>query len=423
MTQVEKGWGSGPSARYEDLASRFRPIFERIGATAVERDLARRLPSEEIEWLKQSGFSKLRLPAAQGGFDATLPELFNLLIELSLADSNVTNALRTHFGVTERLLTSQTPEWSASWLRRIAAGETFGGAYSEVGDAKVSTFSTSLAKTERGWRLDGEKYYTTGSLFADWIAASVTDEQGETRMALVPRGAQGVQVLDDWNGFGQTITASGTARFTDVAIEPNQIAPIETPLQYSAAFYQLVHIATLAGIGRAAAEDAARLVGERRRIYGNANASRPGADPQILQVVGRVRASAYAAGAIALKAAESTQRAYEAYGRESIESLKAAGTVADVEINQAISTVTNLVLDATTILFDALGASATDREIGLDRYWRNARTISSHNPRVYRERSVGDFAVNGVKPPTEYRVGAPDAEPQPTAPESKRSAA
>jgi alkylation response protein AidB-like acyl-CoA dehydrogenase len=415
MTEVKRAWGAGPSARYEDLAARFRPVFARIRATAVERDLARRLPADELGWLKDAGFPKLRLPAKLGGFDATLPELFALLIELSAADSNVTNALRTHFGFTERALVSEDPEWGALWLGKIAAGQIIAGAYTEAGDAKVGAFSTRLIGTDRGWRLNGEKYYTTGSLFADWLMTSVNAEDSDIKIVLADRRASGVEVLDDWNGFGQALTSSGTARFRDVAIGPEQIAPNEPPLQYAAAFYQLVHIATLAGIGRAAAADAARLVAERKRVFSNANASRVSADPQILQVVGRVRAAAYSAGAIALKAAEATQRVYDAYRLGDPEVLASEATIADVEINQSISAVTNLILDATTILFDALGASATARDNGLDRYWRNARTISSHNPRIYRERSVGDFAVNGAKPPTEYRAGAPEAEPQPAA--------
>ena len=407
MTEINAGWGSGPSARYETLAAEFRPVFQRIRASAVQRDLHRRLPTEELDWLRRSGFPKLRLPAALGGFDATLPELYALLIELSAADSNVTNALRTHFGFTERVLVSADPEWRGYWLRKVAAGDTFGGAYTEAGDAKVDTFSTKLVRTERGWRLSGEKYYTTGSLFADWLMTSVAADEPDIKIVLAARRAPGVEVIDDWNGFGQTLTASGTTRFADVQITPEAIVPNEPPLVYAAAFYQLVHISTLAGITRAAAIDVGRLVAERRRVFSNANASRPGADPQILQVVGRVRASAYAAGAIALQAAQATQRVYETYSHGNPDALANTAILADVEINQAVSTVTTLALEATTILFDSLGASATARDLGLDRYWRNARAITSHNPRIYREKSVGDWAVNGVRPPTEYRAGTP----------------
>lgn len=81
--------------------------------------------------------------------------------------------------------------------------------------------------------------------------------------------------------------------------------------------------------------------------------------------------------------------------------------LAELEVSQSVTPVTDLVLDATTRLFDALGGSATKREFGLDRHWRNARTIASHNPRVYHDRGVGNFAVNGTLPAGQYRVGRP----------------
>ena len=106
MTQIDAGWGAGPSGRYEELAGRFRPTFSEIRATADARDVEHRLPHAELGWLKEAGFTKLRLEPSAGGQGATLPELFNLLIELSEADSNVTNALRAHFGFTEDVLAS-----------------------------------------------------------------------------------------------------------------------------------------------------------------------------------------------------------------------------------------------------------------------------------------------------------------------------
>src|ERR1700712_191101 len=98
MSQINDGWGGGPTARYEALAEPFRPLFARIRAGAVERELGRRLPREEIGWLKASGLTAMRLPERDGGRGATLPEFFSLLIELSAADSNITQALRAHFG-------------------------------------------------------------------------------------------------------------------------------------------------------------------------------------------------------------------------------------------------------------------------------------------------------------------------------------
>ncbi|WP_018262095.1 acyl-CoA dehydrogenase family protein [Methylobacterium sp. WSM2598] len=405
MSQVQAGWGGGPSARYEDLAERFRPVFRRIRDTAAARDRERRLPHEEIAWLREAGFTTLRLPRAHAGHDATLPELFNLLIELSAADSNVTNALRAHVGFTEDALNARSPAWREAWIARIGRGETVGSGVSETGSARVGSFETVLRRDGAGWRLSGTKYYTTGSLFADWIHLAAEDEAGAPVGAAVPRRAKGVEVIDDWDGFGQALTASGTVRFTEVSLSPDLVNPDPGRFRYAMAFFQLVHLATLAGIARAAAEDVARLVGERRRVYSHGNAARAAEDPQILQVVGRVRGAAYAAGAVALRSAEALQRVYDLEQAGDAAGAEAAGTVADIEVNQSVTPVTGLVLDATTLLFDALGASATARSLGLDRYWRNARTIASHNPRIYRDRIVGDFAVNGTVPPKQYRVG------------------
>lgn len=404
--EPHSAWGAPPSERYEALARDWRPLFARIRAGAVERDITHCLPHEEIQWLREAGFTRIRLPREQGGVGATLPELFGLLIELGAADTNVVNAVRAHLGFVEDVLTAHEAQWQAHWLDKLAAGDMIGAGLSEAGSAKVGTFATHLTRTPQGIRLNGRKFYTTGSLFADWVAVAAQDGD-DTVYLQVPRTAPGVAVIDDWDGFGQALTASGTATFTDVAVEPAWIRPSSTRFPYAVPFYQLVHLASLAGIGRALADDVARRVRQRDRVYSNGNATRVADDPQILQIVGRLHSAAYAAGAVTLQAAKAIQRSYEAHQDPSANEVRrqAAHTEAHVEVDQSVSVITRLVLDASTELFDALGASATLRTEGLDRYWRNARTISSHNPRVYRERQVGAFAVTGTTPPSFYRVG------------------
>ncbi len=399
-------WGAPPSARFEALAASWRPIFAQIRASAIERELSRRLPRDEIASLRASGFLRLRLPVAQGGAGVTLPELFALLIELGAADTNVVNAIRAHLGFTEDVLSSRHQAWRDYWLDELSRGALVGAGLSEAGTAAVGTFATTLSSTPQGLRLSGTKFYTTGSLFADWV--SVAAQQGAATVYLqVPREAAGVQVVDDWDGFGQALTASGTTHFTDVAVDPAWVKPPEERYPYAAPFLQMVHLASLAGIGRALADDLAERVHGRSRVYSHGNANRVSDDPQILQVVGRVRSAAYAARAIVLQAAQALQRSYDAHQDPTASATRRseASTAAHVEVDQSVSVITRLVLDASTELFDALGASATLRTAGLDRYWRNARTLSSHNPRVYRERQVGAFAVKGEAPPTAYRVG------------------
>lgn len=405
-SQIDQGWGAGPSSRYETLAAPFRPLFQNIRAGAITRDNERKLPVHEIAWLKDAGFSRLRLPVENGGLGLTLPEFFALVIELSEADPNITNALRSHFGFTEDILGLKPSSGRDAWLTRLASDETVGSGFSETGDAKVTGASTRLSRDGDRWLLNGEKYYTSGSLYADWINLGATDDGGNPIGVLVPTRAEGVTILDDWDGFGQTLSASGTAIFKNVVVGEDLLNPAKRRFRYSGGFFQTVHLATLAGIGRAAANDVARLVAERRRIYSNGNAGRAADDPQILQIVGKVRAAAYGAGAIVLKVSEALQRAYLVRFADDAEA-EAAAAIADIEVSEAVAVVTNLILDATTLLFDALGASAAKRSYGLDRHWRNARTISSHNPRIYRERIIGDFAVNNTLATIQHRAGLP----------------
>lgn len=407
MTQIENAWGAGPGEAYEALAAPFRPIFAEIAAEATRRDLERDLPHKAIRLLKEAGFGAVRLLVAVGGKGASLPQFFNLLIELSAADSNITQALRGHFGFAEDILNTRDVERQALWFGRIGRGEITGNAWSEIGTgAALERFSTNVAEKDGRLVLNGAKYYTTGSFFADWIDVGASNAEGEGISVAVRREAAGVEVIDDWDGFGQTLTASGTTTFRDVAVEPEDVVIDDERFKYSAAFYQLVHLATLAGIGRAITADVAKAVAERRRTYTHAAAARSSDDPQVLQVVGRIRAAAYAAGAITLQAAASLERAFAAHFEDDAEAEEKANAVAELEAAQAQTVISDLILEASTLLFDALGASATKKPAGLDRHWRNARTLASHNPRIYKHRIIGDFAVNGTPPPYQWRIGA-----------------
>lgn len=405
MAQIDLAWGAGPGPDYDALAARFRPIFAEIAEGAVRRELDRALPEREIRRLKEAGFGALRLTRAEGGGGASLPDFVNLLIELSEADSNITQALRGHFGFAEDIANLPPGDRRKRWAERLARGEIAGNAWTEIGDAGIEGFSTRVSGANGRLVLNGQKYYTTGSLFADWIDVGASNEAGEGITLAVDRRAAGVTIVDDWDGFGQTLTASGTTTFADVAVDPGDIVADGGKFRYSAAFYQVVHLATLAGIGRAVANDVARAVAERRRTYTHAAAPRSSQDPQVLQVVGRIRGAAYAAGAIVLQVARALERAFEARLSDDPDAEERANATAELETAQAQTVVSDLVLGASTLLFDALGASAVKKPAGLDRHWRNARTLSSHNPRIYKDRIVGDFAVNGTPPPYQWRIG------------------
>ncbi|PSS59479.1 hypothetical protein C6558_38140 [Ensifer sp. NM-2] len=243
----------------------------------------------------------------------------------------------------------------------------------------------------------------TGSLYADWINVARTTPAGRTVEVPVARSAPGVAILDDWDSFGQTLTASGTATFDSAPIDPADIVEDGERFRYGTAFYQTVLLATLAGIGRSIADETAAAVASRTRTYSHGTGNRPSGDPQVLQVIGRLRGNAYAASAIVLQVARAIERAFQASGNAETEAK--ANAIAELEASQALTVVTNLVLEASTINSDALGASAIKKPTALDRHWRNARALSSHNPRIYKDRIVGDFAVNDTPPSFLWRIG------------------
>ena len=405
MSQIDSAWGAVPSAGYEELAQRFRPIFARIREGAVARELERRLPLQELQWLRDAGFTTVRVPTEYGGAGASLPELFNLLIELAEADSNLVQSLRGHFGFCENLLNSPDREYQGLWLERLGRGETVSPASGEVGSAKQLEFGTRLSQHGERWQLSGSKFYTTGALYADWVDVSANNPQEQRVSVTVRTHAPGVEIIDDWNGFGQTLTASGTAHFRSVEVDPQNVILAENRFRYSPAFFQTVHTATLAGIGRALAEETAGHVAKRTRSFSSGNAPRVAQDPQVLQVVGNLRSAAYAAGAIAALNAQALQRAHHAHLSGDEQALTQAVDIAELEVAQSQTIVSDLIIKASGELFDALSASATLKPLGLDRFWRNARTLSSHNPRIYKSRIVGDFAVNGTPPPGQWRIG------------------
>lgn len=389
------------------LADKFRPIFQHIADTVLERERTRTLPFEPITWLKQAGFGAVRVPVEHGGGGASIPQLFQLLIELSEADSNVTQALRGHFAFVEDRLNAPASPQRDVWLKRFVAGELVGNAWSEVGSVAIGDVITKVSQKDGEWVANGRKFYSTGSIFADWIDlyARRADNNADI-IAAVSTHQPGVVQQDDWDGFGQRTTGSGTSVYTDAKIAEENIFPFETRFKYQTAYYQLFHLATLAGIGRAIERDVAQQVRDRQRVYSNGNTSHVSQDAQIQQVVGQISALVYAAEATALRATLPAQRAFEARLQgDNAEAERQANIDAEIESAQGQIVVSELVLRAGTDLFNALGASAASTSKSLDRHWRNARTVASHNPIVYKSRIVGDWRINGTEPPYVWQIG------------------
>jgi len=382
-------------SRYQELLDRFSAVFARIAEGSREREQRRILPFEQVQWLKEAGFTTLRVPESHGGSPISHEHLFRLLIELAAADSNVAHLLRSHFSFVETI-SLQPAEFQDRWFPKVLEGQIFGNAATERGGNALGTTNTKLVKKAGGWVLHGEKYYTTGSIFADWIVVMATTEGIEGRQyAIVDRNAEGVEILDDWDGFGQPLTGTGTAILSEVLVAPENIIQRKVASTLEPAFFQLCLLSVLVGIGKAARNEAASIVATRTRTFNTGSGSLFKDDPQIQELVGRLAANVFAAESIVTMAARELDAAVDQQLGLDPES---AYLRAELAVQQAHVATPKLILDATSELFDVTGASAVSTSKSLDRFWRNARTVATHNPVAFKARSVGDYFINGTVP-------------------------
>lgn len=386
-----------------ELDATFGPVYARIAEGAVERERGRILAHEPIALLKETGFTALRVPEELGGSDVSVRQFFRQLINLAAADSNIPQALRVHLLFVEDQRLANTPEGDA-WLRASAEGTVVGNAITEPGAGSVGGYQTSLTRTgDDGYRLNGTKFYSTGTLYADHILVAA-DLDGERVAVLVDADAEGVQKVDDWNGFGQKLTASGTTVFTDVHVPADRFlgagygAPGAT---YATSYLQLVQLAGLAGIAQRATDDAVAWVQQRTRTFSHAAADLQRHDPLVQQVIGRLSAAAFTAKQAVLAVADVLDRTLEGRTLHEDELPEAELAAAHAQL-----AVIDLVLKATTDLFEVGGASAVDADLALDRHWRNARTLAVHNPAIQKARAIGDLLLNGAELPYAWNAGS-----------------
>lgn len=387
-----------------DLIARFAPVFDEVGADAVARERERRLPFAEVALLRAAGFTRVTLPREFGGDGATHGDLFELLAELARRDSNLAQLFRSHFSFIDRAIHSPASAVRDARLRRLTDGAIHGNATFERGPARVGTYATRVSTDEAGLRLDGTKYYSTGTLFADLVSVAA-EHDGEPVSVLVPTDAPGLTRVDDWRGFGQRLTGSGTTVLDGVRFDGADLLErdAERP-SHGGAFVQLVLLATVTGIGRAIVDEATAFVQSRSRTFSHASAATVQADPIVQEVLGELSARSFVADS-ALAAAVRTLEASSAAILAERPDAAARVAEADVATARAQLAILPAVLSAATDLFEVGGASAVDEARALDRHWRNARALASHNPARYKARAIGDQLINDTPVLSWWTIG------------------
>lgn len=352
---------------------------------------------QAITLIRDAGLGTLRLPREEGFGGASLRELFEVAIRIAEINSSVAHILRNHFGFVERALYSSDNPKYRRWLDEVRAGRLFGLGYSELGTQNIGTGTgdTVLSVDGDGYRLSGTKYYSTGNYYTDFLYIAAQLEDGQQVAVVIPADREGVRIPDDWDGFGQKLTASGTTFLTNVRVERAEVIGIDDhnrPLPVQSTFFQLYLTSIIVGIIKAIVRDASRVLTQRTRNFYHAVAAVPKDDPLLQQTIGRLASIAYVAESAVLRAVDALELAHETAKAGAVDDalfVQAALRAAKTKI-----VIDDLALEAASRLFEVGGASAATTGHNLDRHWRNIRTLAAHNPVSYKARAVGRYELD-----------------------------
>lgn len=361
---------------------------------SIQRDAERILPFEEIEAYSQSGLWAITVPKAFGGADVSSYTVAQVIALMSGVDGSIGQIPQNHFYALEVLRNTGTQAQKQKLYAEVLKGARFGNALAEFKTKNSTQKHTLLRKTEIGYDISGEKFYCTGSLFAHRIPTLVKDENNHEFLVFVPSDSQGLEVTDDWSGFGQKITGSGSVKFHQVAVSADEIIPFYsafTSPTLVGPFAQIMHAAIETGIARAAFEETLLRV-RQARPWIDANVDAASDDPLTKFELGRLIADVRASEVLLKQAARSIDAAKPAPTEENI--AKASLDVAKVRAHS-----TETALKVSSKLIELAGSRGSQREDGLDRFWRNARVHTLHDASRWKYYFIANYAVNAVLPP------------------------
>ncbi len=373
-----------------------REVAARLAAGAIERDRERRLPHAEIDWFSQAGLWAITVPKAYGGAGASYATLVEVVKRISAADPSLGQLPQNHFGLVDVIALTGSEAQKHFFFGEILKGKRFGNGFSEKGTRNVLDLKTTVTRDGDDYRVDGTKFYSTGALFAHYVPVLGLDADRKGWLAYIPAGTPGLSVIDDWSGFGQRTTASGTVRLDAVRVPASHVFPahrVSDLPTLNGPISQIIQAAIDAGIAHAALDDTLRFVRERSRPWIDSGVERASDDPLTIRETGRLFIQLHAADAL-LERAGRTLDAIAA--QPAIDEDDVAR--ASVAVGEAKVLTTEIALLASEKLLELAGTQATLAEHGLDRHWRNARTHTLHDPVRWKYHLVGNYYLNGVKP-------------------------
>jgi SfnB family sulfur acquisition oxidoreductase len=366
-----------------------------LAKDAAERDRERLLPHEEMDLLSDAGLLAITVPREFGGAGVRAGTLAEVIAIISAADGSIGQIPQNHFFMLEGLRLVGTAQQKHFFYKGVLSGERLGNALSELGTKTAQDHATRISKDGPAYRLNGRKFYSTGVLFAHWIAVIANNDEGKSTLAIIPRDSEGITIVDDWSGFGQRTTGSGTTILENVPLHPFSVVPFhllfETPSSMGP-HAQIMHAAVDQGIARGALDETIRFVRQYTRPWKESGVEHGYEDPHVIAEVGQVKIAVDAAQALLERAGTFVD---EAAANPTADTVAAAS----IAVAEAKVAATDASLFAASKLIELGGSRSTLAEFNLDRYWRNARTHTVHDPVRWKYRVIGNYWLNGLNPP------------------------
>jgi SfnB family sulfur acquisition oxidoreductase len=372
-----------------------KALAKDFAATASERDRVRAKPIAELDAFSQSGLWSINVPKAFGGPEVSYVTLAKVIEIISAADPSIGQIPQNHLGVIAAIRTVSEPKQQRELFDDVLKGVRFGNAFSEFKSKRAADFETTFVDKGDHVIVTGEKFYSTGALFAHLVPIVALDDQGRAWYAIADRNAPGLTVLDDWSAFGQRATFSGTTLIDNVRVPKSHLVPGYKGYDHptaDGAIFQIIQAAVDTGIARGAIEETIALVRGKARAWIDSNSERASDDPYTIQAIGDLVLRLHATQALLDIAGRAVDLAVEAPSQ---------GSVAEAQVAVAEAKVlsTEIAIAATNKLFELVGARSTLGELNLDRHWRNARTHTLHDPVRWKYAILGNYHLNGVNPP------------------------
>jgi len=362
---------------------------------ADERDRTRRLPVAELERFSESGLWGINIPRAHGGAEVSYETLARVIALIAAADASIAQLAQNHLSIIDLIRFDPSAQKRAFFYDAALSGVRFGNAISERGGKTILDLKTRLLPAEGGYRVQGEKFYCTGAAFAHLVPVSALAEDGKARLAFVARDAPGLTVIDDWSGIGQRTTASGTVRFDDVFVPESHVLDtyraFDVPSVHGP-IAQIIQAAVDAGLARGAIDATLAFLRQHARPWADSGVTHITEEPYVLREVGSLKIQLHAAEAVLDEAGRAIDAGLADETADSV-------AHASIAVAEAKVLTTEIALLAGSKLFELSGTRAALAEHGLDRFWRDARTHTLHDPVRWKYHAIGNYALNGLKPP------------------------